>query len=325
MKISLVTTCFNEMSSIASWKAGVMNQARRADEVVVVDGGSTDGTTEYLEQWAMEDPSLKVIRRKSTVAAGRNIAIAAATHEHIASTDMGVRLDPQWLAELVKPWEADPTLDVVMGNYDVERYTSPTAAARADSALNKVSTAFAVSQDGRVSRREGVFPSNRSVAYTKTVWRKLGGLPEDLTRCADDSVFGRQMIQEGLKIAFAPNAFVYWYRPADFRSYWKEQFGYGRGRGEAALTTPFVIRMYRRGFLPRWFVPLSNGFRWATQRKALSAVSELLAKRDPIGAASVIPLAFGCGYSFAKGYLIGERHGAEHCNSCRSRLKGEVI
>jgi len=35
---------------------------------------------------------------------------------------------------------------------------------------------------------------DRSVAYKKRVWRELGGLPEDLTFYADDSVFGRQML-----------------------------------------------------------------------------------------------------------------------------------
>ena len=60
----------------------------------------------------------------------------------------------------------------------------------------------------------GFVPGNRSVAYTKKVWRELGGLPEDLTLYADDSVFGMQMIQAGYKMAYASRALVYWSRPA---------------------------------------------------------------------------------------------------------------
>ena len=74
----------------------------------------------------------------------------------------------------------------------------------------------------------GFVPGNRSVAYTKKVWSDLNGLPEDLTFYADDSVFGRQMVQANLKFAYAPDAMTFWARPKSLSQFYREQFLYGK-------------------------------------------------------------------------------------------------
>ncbi len=62
-KISVVISVKNEEHSLAGLFAGLERQSKLPDEVVIVDGGSTDNTHHVLMQWK---PSFrKVIIRKS--------------------------------------------------------------------------------------------------------------------------------------------------------------------------------------------------------------------------------------------------------------------
>lgn len=60
--ISGYTQAYNVMTSSYPWKESITSLLGFCDEVVVLDGGSEDGTYEALNQWAAEEPRL-VIRQ----------------------------------------------------------------------------------------------------------------------------------------------------------------------------------------------------------------------------------------------------------------------
>lgn len=315
VKFSLVVTCFNEMKSLPQWHADVLAQTRRPDEIIIVDSESTDGTTEFLQDWAGRDPTVRVIVQKCSPARGHNIGNAAARGEFIVSTDMGVRLDPKWFEEIVKPADADPSVEVVAGSYAVDRSTIQTAAARAE---------YYINGDGTPRLGPGFVIGNRSVVYKKRVWQELGGLPEDLTRYADDSVFGRQILEAGYQMAFAPKALAYWARPRRFGQFWREQYNYGRGDGEAAIKTPIAFRLYKRGMLPRFCVPFVTALRTMMRQATPSRLWRALRKGDFVGLLCIAVFSFGSGWHFGRGYLVGDDWGAEHCRQCRARLRRRI-
>lgn len=312
MQFSLVVTCFNEIDSLPRWYADVMGQTRPPDEIVIVDSESTDGTTEFLKDWEQRDQRVRVIVQKCKPARGHNLGNEAAKYEHILSTDMGVRLCPVWCEELVKPFESDPQVEIVAGNTQIDKETVRSAAARAE---------YYIENGGEPKLGPGFVPGNRSVAYTKKVWRELGGLPEDLTFYADDSVFGRQMVQTGYKMAYAPRAMTYWRRPSKLRDFCKEQYNYGRGDGEAAIKTPFAFKLYAKGKIPRSLVPLLTGIRGMQKHLQMSAVMRAVRAVDLAALVMMPVLLFARNYAFGKGYLIGDAHGEQFCQACRSRLR----
>jgi glycosyltransferase involved in cell wall biosynthesis len=51
MKVSLVTTVLNEEKTIEKFLDSVISQTRKPEEVVIVDGGSTDETLEKVQKF----------------------------------------------------------------------------------------------------------------------------------------------------------------------------------------------------------------------------------------------------------------------------------
>src|SRR3954471_12962001 len=120
MRVSLVIPVRDEASTLPELFASIEQQTLPPDEILVVDGGSRDGTVDQARALAKEDPRFRIIEAgDATPGRGRNVGIEAAAHEWIALTDAGIRLDPDWLTHLVgRAVEAAP-VDVVYGTVDL--------------------------------------------------------------------------------------------------------------------------------------------------------------------------------------------------------------
>jgi len=311
ISFSVVTTCRNEMKSLPRWKQNMIDQTRQPDEIVVVDAFSDDGTFEYLTEWAAVDKRIKVIQAKGNAAIGRNLAIENAKNEHILSTDMGVRLNNIWCEELIMPFEKDVAVEVVAGNscYDVESISSAIAWAE-----------YFIERGGFIKVGEGFEPGNRSVAYKKELWVKLGKLPEDLTFYGDDQTFGRQMIQEKVKFAYAPQAMTFWGRPKHAEQFFREMFNYGKGDGEALIKVPKAFKLFRDGKIGSSVVPFLSGTFNLIKSFRIRYCLEALRNKKFSSVIYIPYLLFFRGYYHSKGYLIGFEIGSKNCLDCRSRL-----
>src|SRR5271165_997986 len=109
--VSIVATVLNEVQNIAGLVHSLIAQTPPAAEVIIVDGGSTDGTWEWLLAAAQDHPNLLPIRDESCnlkrspgpISRGRNVAIVAASSEIIACTDAGCTYSRDWLARITAP------------------------------------------------------------------------------------------------------------------------------------------------------------------------------------------------------------------------------
>lgn len=312
---SIVTTCRNEIRSLPRWKMNILNQTRPPHEIVIVDAFSDDGTYEYLTEWSKTDSRVRIIQEKGAAAHGRNLAISQASNEHILSTDLGVRLSGDWCEALISPFEKDSSIEVVAGNTCIDKKTIKSIPARAEHYI----------ENGGVAKLGfGHVPGNRSIAYKKSVWKELNGLPEDLTFYADDSVFGRQILQQNLKIVYAENAMTYWSRPQKLTHFFKEQYNYGKGDGEAFIKTPRAFKWYLEGKIPKALVPIFHMTIQSFKKQLYQGIGRALIDFD-LFSSMVIPVLFiGRGYHFVKGYIEGYAYGEGNCFDCRNRLKRDL-
>ncbi len=122
-KFSVVIPCFNEEQAILETLVGIREHLRDAGpyELIVVDDGSTDGTSELLRQAAQKDPNLRVLTHRENQGYGASLksGIRIAQAELIVITD----------ADGTYPNEEIPRLVSLASRYDmiVGSRTAPTA------------------------------------------------------------------------------------------------------------------------------------------------------------------------------------------------------
>src|SRR5262249_52519579 len=119
--VSLIATVRNEKENARRWLESLANQTRLPDEVVIVDGGSSDGTLQVLHE-AVQTAlfNLKIIEAGGVnIAKGKNIGIQHTRYPIIVHTDFGCDIDNlQWLEKLTAPFEIDQNVEVVAGWYE---------------------------------------------------------------------------------------------------------------------------------------------------------------------------------------------------------------
>jgi glycosyltransferase involved in cell wall biosynthesis len=218
--VSLITTVKDSAGAIGPFLDSVRAQTRRPDEVVVVDGGSTDGTLDALR---LADDITLVEAPGANIARGRNLAIAAATHDIIAVSDADCLLEPHWLERILEPL-ADGA-DVSMGVY----------AAVAEGLLERCMAAVNLPDPEEV--RESTFlPSARSVAFRRDAIEAAGGYPEWLD-IGEDMLVDLRWRRLGLDMRLAREATVRWRLRRGVAATWRQYFRYARGDAVARMHT----------------------------------------------------------------------------------------
>ena len=83
MKVAAIATVKNESGSIRRLLDSLMSQTRQPDEIIIVDGGSTDDTLEILYEYVKTQAApLQVLEAPgSNISKGRNVAIEASHSE----------------------------------------------------------------------------------------------------------------------------------------------------------------------------------------------------------------------------------------------------
>lgn len=96
--ISVVMPVYNEELHIAETLKAIYSNTMLPDEVIVVDGGSTDNTVAIIKE--MFPQTIIVNNTKRNAAAGRNVGIKKAKGDIIAFTDGDCVVDEKWIESI---------------------------------------------------------------------------------------------------------------------------------------------------------------------------------------------------------------------------------
>lgn len=225
LKISVVITVLNESKNITSLLRSLNQQSQKALEIIVVDGGSSDKTVSKILQYSLKHKkiNIKLIEEPGNISHGRNVGVTHAQNNIIAMTDAGCIAQKDWLEKITLPFQKQTDI-VVAGFYKMK-------------AANYCQKAVAPFH-GVTSREfdpRSFLPSARSVAFSKKVWKKVGGFDEHLVRAGEDTLFNYKVLNHNIPIIRQPDALVEWEVPSTLMETIKKFYWYAKGDAQTGI------------------------------------------------------------------------------------------
>jgi len=233
MLVSVVVAVRNEIQYIEKCITSLLNQDYEGTyEIIVVDGMSTDGTYELLQN-IQESFQFKLLRnRKINAAAGRNIGIENAEGDHIAFIDGDAIAAHDWLAQINSAFEegqaagvGGPDLLPEDSNETAKMIglvmTSPLASG---GSLNP-STQHAMMQEERWV--EHIPTCN--LCLKREVFESVGVFDEEFVK-GQDLELSYRIVKAGYKLLYSPKIKVVHYRKQRIADFAKQIYKWAKAK-----------------------------------------------------------------------------------------------
>lgn len=219
--------CRNEASSIEGCIKSLIvdDYPRDRLELLVVDGKSSDGTREILEDLAKQYSVIRLLENPGGItASGLNIGIQAAAGDVIVIASAHARYGQGYVSGSVAALRASGA-DCVGG----AMMTVPSAPGPiAEGIALALSHPFGVGNARfRISSQPGFVDTVAYGAYRREVFRRIGLFDERLVR-NQDIEFNSRLKRVGGKIYLTPEISSHYYCRADLGGLWRQSFQNGR-------------------------------------------------------------------------------------------------
>jgi glycosyltransferase involved in cell wall biosynthesis len=225
VRVSVVVPAYNAERTLGACLEALTRQVRPADEVVVVDNGSTDGTAAVAHAFCGRLSGLRVVvEPRAGEAAARNRGLEEARGDVIAFTDADCIPREDWLDQAVRALGAWPECAAVAGEVAgyrpgrlVEKYLSVAA--------------FPTPQQPCVVSGLGFPPPTFYTAnfvVRRAALARVGRFDESLTVGLDVDLCVR-LLRAGFRIGYQPGAVVAHVQRDSLRKMMRRLFQYGTG------------------------------------------------------------------------------------------------
>ncbi len=223
LSVSVLIPAYNEAPVIATSIRHILDSTHQNLSVIVIDDGSTDGTSEVVRTCFAEEPRVKLITaRNGGKARAINLGLQRATGDIVVVLDADTQFEPLTISRLVR-WFADPKVGAVAGNAKVGNRINM---------LTRWQALEYISAQNLERRALATLGCITVVPGAVGAWRresilKLGGFPPDTL--AEDQDLTLQIQREGEKVLFDPSAIAWTEAPDTVAGLAKQRFRWAFG------------------------------------------------------------------------------------------------
>lgn len=221
-RYSVVVPAYNASSTIAACLDALLAQSVPPDayEIVVVDDGSTDDTAAVASRY----PVRLLRQAHAGPASARNLGARSARGEYLLFTDADCAPVSDWIAEVVRPLEADPGVAAAKGAYRT----------RQTSLIARLAQAELEEKYARLRRLGSIdFVDTYSAAFRRDAFWEAGGFDSAFRAASnEDTQLSFELVSRGWRLAFAERAVVHHRHAESLGRYLlrKYRHGYWRAR-----------------------------------------------------------------------------------------------
>lgn len=211
-QITLYVPCYNAERHIAACLDGVLTQRLRPAEILVIDDGSRDGTTEIASRYPVK---ILCHEQNRGLAAARNTAFRNARHDLVAALDADCVAEPAWLEHLVSHFADE---NVVGANGRVEEAVQTSVA-------DRWRKTHMPQHWGDAPLRNPRFLFGANTVYRKSAVLEAGGYDERCRTNGEDVDLSARLSSRGAATIYDPAAIVHHQRhdtvASILNTYWR--------------------------------------------------------------------------------------------------------
>lgn len=213
-KFTVITTTYNDGKDIKNYLDSINSQTLIPSEIIIVDGGSTDNTTEIIEKYS-ESSKVHIKLFKGTrlnIAQGFNKGIQSCQTQYLIITCTGNKFAKTMCQDLYNKIIEDKA-DAAYGLLDGIASTN----------FSKLYNEAFISKEGNN------IMSNRCVMYNKKAFEKIGYFKENFIYAGEDAEFLYRFDNMKLKRDLVKKKLVSWETPKNWKQYIKQRKNYAIG------------------------------------------------------------------------------------------------
>lgn len=256
IKVSIIVPCYNERPTIYLLLDALYEQTypQSAIEVIIADGGSTDGTRQAITEWHTSHPDLEIMvidNPDRTIPAALNAAIKASSSEIIIRLDAHARPHPTYVERILAALSEGRGQNVG-GAWDIRPGRD-----------HWVARSIAAAASHPIGVGDALYRHSDQAAYVDTVPfgafnRKLldqVGMFDETLLTNEDYEFNTRIRQSGGKIWFDPQIRSIYYARPDLKALARQYWRYGYWKVQMLRRYPATIR-WRQALPPLFVVTL---------------------------------------------------------------------
>ncbi|MCI3245449.1 bifunctional polysaccharide deacetylase/glycosyltransferase family 2 protein [Streptomyces spinosisporus] len=226
--VSVIVPAYNEKECIANTLQSLSRSAHPI-EVIVVDDGSTDGTSEIAREaaYALGMTNVRVIRQENAgKPAALNNGVRSASCDIVVMMDGDTVFEPDTVRSLVQPF-ADPEVGAVAGNAKVGNRNTVIGA------WQHIEYVMGFNLDRRMYDLLRCMPTIPGAigAFRREAVLQVGGMSEDTL--AEDTDITIAMHRAGWRVVYEEHARAWTEAPGSLKQLWSQRYRWSYGTMQA--------------------------------------------------------------------------------------------
>ncbi|MGW2232747.1 bifunctional polysaccharide deacetylase/glycosyltransferase family 2 protein [Streptomyces sp. NPDC001759] len=226
--VSVIVPACNEKECIANTLRS-LSRSTHPIEIIVVDDGSTDGTSEIAREAArsLGMTNVRVVRQENAgKPAALNNGVRSASHDIVVMMDGDTVFEPETVAQLVQPF-ADPAVGAVAGNAKVGNRDTVIGA------WQHIEYVMGFNLDRRMYDLLRCMPTIPGAigAFRRDAVLQVGGMSEDTL--AEDTDITIAMHRAGWRVVYQEHARAWTEAPGSLKQLWSQRYRWSYGTMQA--------------------------------------------------------------------------------------------